>query len=44
MQTLFVLLETPRGRTNVVCVAERQTFGTRKREFEAVARSLMVPQ
>ena len=44
MQTLFILLETPRDRTNVVCVAKRQTFDARKPEFEAVARGLTVPQ
>ena len=43
-QALFILLETPRGRANVVCVAKRQTFDARKPEFEAVARGLTVPQ
>jgi hypothetical protein len=43
LQTLFVLLETPSGRTNVVCLTEKQNFATRKAEFEAVARGLTVP-
>jgi hypothetical protein len=37
---VVAFLETAGGHTNVLCVAERQNFEARKREFEVVASGL----
>lgn len=44
LRTLFVILETPRGRTTIVCSAEKAGFAARRGEFEAVARSTLPPR
>lgn len=44
MMTQFLIFETPRGRTMVVCVAEKGSFPARQIEFEALARGLLLPQ
>jgi hypothetical protein len=44
VRTLFMLVETPKGRTTTVCVGEKQNFGARRAEFERVARSVSVPR
>jgi hypothetical protein len=43
VRTLFMLVETPKGRTTTICVGEKQNFGERRAEFEKVARSVSVP-
>lgn len=43
-RSYFVLLDTPKGRTTVVCVAGRAQFDARRPEFEAVARSVQPPR
>ena len=44
MMHQFLIFETPRGRTMVVCVAEKGSFPPRQIEFEALARGLVLPQ
>jgi hypothetical protein len=44
VRTLFLLLETPKGRTTTICVGEKQDFGARRAEFEKVVRSVSVPR
>jgi hypothetical protein len=44
MMTQFLMFETARGRTMVVCVAEKGSFPARQIEFEALARGLVLPQ
>ncbi|MDQ8726899.1 hypothetical protein [Bradyrhizobium sp. LHD-71] len=43
VRTLFMLLETPKGRTTTICVGEKQTFDARRAEFELIARSVSAP-
>lgn len=43
-RSYFVLLDTPKGRTTVVCVAAKEKFDARRAEFEAVARSVEPPR
>ncbi|MFD1333198.1 hypothetical protein ACFQ4O_14460 [Methylopila musalis] len=43
-RSYFVLLDTPRGRTTVVCVTAKEQFDRRRAEFEAVARSVQPPR
>jgi hypothetical protein len=43
IRTLFAILETPRGRTSIVCAAEEADFASRRPEFEAVVRGTAVP-
>ncbi|MBP0494560.1 hypothetical protein [Roseomonas indoligenes] len=43
VRTLFVIQETPRGRTSTVCVGERTGFETRRAEFMAVATGATPP-
>jgi hypothetical protein len=44
VRTLFIILETPKGRATTVCVGEKADFDTRRPEFEAVARATTVPR
>lgn len=44
VRTLFMLVETPKGRTTTICVGEKQDFDTRRVEFESVARSASPPR
>lgn len=43
IQNLMILMETPKGRTSVVCVSEKADFPKRRPEFEALARSVGLP-
>lgn len=43
-RSYFVLLDTPRGRTTVVCVTAKEQFDQHRAEFEAVARSVQPPR
>lgn len=43
-RSYFVLLDTPKGRTTVVCVVGKAQFDARRPEFEAVARSVQPPR
>ena len=43
VRTLFVIQESPRGRTSTVCVGERMGFDARRSEFMAVAAGAVVP-
>jgi hypothetical protein len=44
MINLFYLMETPEGRTTVVCVSDKQSFGVRRSEFNGVVRSIKLPR
>jgi hypothetical protein len=44
IRTALYLLETPKGRVNVVCVGERGTFDARRPEFDAVVRGVTLPR
>src|SRR5215510_2813206 len=44
IRSWLVMLETPRGRTSVVCVGEKTSFDARRSEFEAVARGTTLPR
>ncbi|MCA6116478.1 hypothetical protein J6524_16455 [Bradyrhizobium sp. WSM 1738] len=44
VRTLFMLVETPKGRTTTICVGEKQDFDARRAEFENVARSASPPR
>ncbi|HWX48654.1 MAG TPA: hypothetical protein VNZ61_11415 [Roseomonas sp.] len=44
LRSFFAIQETPRGRTTLVCVAEKPSFATRRAEFEALARSIVPPR
>ncbi|MBO1074422.1 hypothetical protein [Roseomonas marmotae] len=43
MRNFFAVLETPRGHTNIVCVAEKDSFRQRQPEFEGVVRGTTAP-
>lgn len=43
IRTLFAILETPRGRTSIVCAAPNAEFASRRPEFEAVVRGTTPP-
>ncbi|MDJ0389877.1 hypothetical protein QMO56_17355 [Roseomonas sp. E05] len=43
VRSFFAIMETPRGRTTLVCVAEKAGFAARRAEFEAVLRGLAPP-
>lgn len=43
VRSYLVLLDTPKGRTTVVCVGDKAGFDARKSEFEAVARAVTPP-
>lgn len=44
LQNVLYMLETPKGRTNIVCVVEKTSYEQRRAEFEALARSTKVPR
>lgn len=44
VRTLFMLVETPKGRTSTICVGDKQNFDARRAEFESVARSVVPPR
>ena len=44
VRTLFMLIETPKGRTTTICVGEKQNFDARRAEFELLARSVWPPR
>jgi hypothetical protein len=44
VRTLFMLVETPKGRTTTICVGEKQNFDASRAEFERVARSAAPPR
>jgi hypothetical protein len=44
MVNIFYLLETPVGRTLVICVSSDEVAPARKHEFDAVVRGVTVPQ
>jgi hypothetical protein len=44
IRTLFLLLETPKGRTTTICVGEKQDFAARRAEFEKIVRSVSAPR
>jgi hypothetical protein len=43
IRTYFTIMETPRGRTSMVCVADKADFDTRLPEFEMTARGITAP-
>ncbi len=43
LRSYFAILETPRGRTTLVCVADRGEFAARLAEFSAIARGTTPP-
>jgi hypothetical protein len=40
----LVVLETPKGRTSMACIAEKASFEARRSEFQAVARGVTLPK
>lgn len=44
ISNLMILLETPKGRTSVVCVGEKSDFAKRRPEFEQIARGATLPR
>ncbi|WP_439598682.1 hypothetical protein [Falsiroseomonas sp.] len=44
IRTLFVIVQTPRGRTTTVCVGEVADFAARRPEFLAVAQGAVPPR
>jgi hypothetical protein len=44
VRSWLVMLETPKGRTSVVCVGEKTSFEARRSEFTAVARGVTLPK
>jgi hypothetical protein len=44
MISVFYLLETPTGRTIIVCVSEKQASIQRRNEFDAVLRGVTLPR
>lgn len=44
IRTFFVILETPKGRTNVICVETKEKFEARRAEFEQIVRSVTLPR
>lgn len=44
VRSYLVVLDSPKGRTTVVCVGERAAFEARRKEFEAIARSVSPPR
>jgi len=43
IRTYFTIMETPRGRTSMVCVADKAEFEARLPEFEMTARGITAP-
>jgi hypothetical protein len=44
VRSFLVVFDTPKGRTTIVCVADKAGFAGRKSEFEAIARSVTPPR
>ena len=44
MMNMFYLLETPAGRTTLVCLSERKDFAAHKLEFERILKSVVLPR
>jgi len=44
VRTLFMLVETPKGRTTTICVGEKLGFAERRAEFEKIARAVSAPR
>jgi hypothetical protein len=44
LQNVFYMFETPKGRTNIICVVEKTAYEQRRGEFEALARGTKVPR
>jgi hypothetical protein len=44
MVNVFYLLETPAGRTTIICLAQDKVIDARKREFDLVVRGVTVPR
>lgn len=44
IRNLMILLETPKGRTSVVCVGDKKDFGARREEFRQLARGVTPPK
>ncbi|MBE9606921.1 hypothetical protein IAI18_18815 [Acetobacteraceae bacterium H6797] len=43
VRSMMVMLDTPKGRTTIVCVGEKAEFDARLAEYEQVARSVTPP-
>ncbi|PZQ15946.1 MAG: hypothetical protein DI565_09010 [Ancylobacter novellus] len=44
VRSYLVVLDTPKGRTTIVCVGDKASFDGRRQEFEAVARGVTPPR
>jgi hypothetical protein len=44
VRSYLVVLDTPKGRTTIVCIGDKAGFDKRKPEFEAIARSVSPPR
>lgn len=44
VRSYLVVIDTPKGRTTIVCVGDKAGFAGRKAEFEAIARSVAPPR
>lgn len=44
VRNFLVMLETPKGRTNVVCVDMKDSFDARRAEFEQIVRAVKMPR
>ena len=44
VRSYLVVLDTPKGRTTLVCVGDKAGFEKRRPEFEAIARSVSPPR
>ena len=44
VRNFVVMLETPQGRTNVVCVAMKDSFDARRAEFDQIVRAVTLPR
>jgi hypothetical protein len=44
VRSYLVLLDTPKGRTTVVCVGDKGDFDARRAEFEQIARAVAAPR
>lgn len=44
VRSYLVVLDTPKGRTTIVCVGDKADFDSRRPEFEAIARGVSPPR
>lgn len=44
VRSYLVVFDTPKGRTTIVCVGEKASFETRRKDFEAIARAVSPPR